>query len=80
MFWEDYHSGTLGHRFIQGDRLQHRQATVVVKFLLDLLLPVDGYGDGCVGGHRSLVWVNMESERRQTSDEWELLVTALVEG
>ena len=80
MFGADYHPGAPGHRFIQGDRFQDTQSAVPVQLLLDLLLPVDGYGDGCVGGHRSLVWVNMESERRQTSDEGELLVTALVEG
>ena len=79
MFWADYHSETPGHRFIQGDGLQHPHATVVVKFLLDMLLPVDGDGDGCVGGHRCTGRVDMESEGRKVSAEGEFLVAALVE-
>ena len=79
LLWANYHSGAPGHRFIQGDGLQHPQATVAVKFLLYLLLPVDGDGDGRVDGHWCLGGVDMESEGRKVSDEGEFLVTALIE-
>ena len=80
MFWTDNHPGAPGYRFPQWNRLQDSQPAVPVQLLLDLLLPVDGYGYGCVGGYRGLARVNMESERREVCDERKLLVTALVKG
>ena len=80
MFRADYHPRAPGYRFPQWDGLQDSQPAVPVQLSFDLLLPVDGYGYGCVDGYRGLVRVNMESERREVCDERKLLVTALIKG